>query len=172
MLRPSVGELLCGIRAGLETSVLPVVTQEGPMRQLRAAIQLLQRLELSWDRLPTYLAEDNDDIRSVLNQVFAATLKIAGSSAGQWNDLKLRYASQASAEVEPAAKIRDPFTSNLASINMTLQQLLGDVDTFLRDESKATGETRAEGLSLLDALYPRMVDRELIAWGTQDKCND
>ena len=142
------------------------------MRQLRAAIQLLQRLELSWDRLPTYLAEDNDDIRSVLNQVFAAKIELPASSAGQWNELKQRYPAQNSASVDAAAKIRDPFTASLASINMTLQQLLGEVDTFLRDESNATREARAECLGLLDALYPRMVDRELTAWGTQDKCND
>ena len=142
------------------------------MRQLRAAIQLLQRLELSWDRLPTYLAEDNDDIRSVLNQICTSTVKIAGSSTGQWNELKQRYASQKAGEADPAAKIRDPFTSSLASINMSLQQLLGDVDVFLRDEDNVSAEARTESLALLDALYPRMVDRELTAWGTQDKCND
>lgn len=62
MLRPTVGELLLGVRSELADQVLPALPTGAAARQLKAALHVLGELARSWDGQLTALEEDNADL--------------------------------------------------------------------------------------------------------------
>jgi hypothetical protein len=76
VLRPTVGELLEGVRAGLAAQVLPALPAGAEARQLKAALQVLGILATTWDRQRAILEADNADIDS--------TIEVLWSRSG-WN---------------------------------------------------------------------------------------
>lgn len=69
MLRPTVGELLEGVRVELATQVLPVLPTGAEARQLKAALHVLGILATTWDRQRTLLEADNADIDTTIEAV-------------------------------------------------------------------------------------------------------
>jgi hypothetical protein len=66
VLRPTVGELLEGVRAELAAQVLPALPAGAQTRQLKAALHVLGMLATTWDRQRTVLEEDNADIDTTI----------------------------------------------------------------------------------------------------------
>jgi hypothetical protein len=64
VLRPTVGELLDGVRTQLAAQVLPSLPAGAEARQLRAALHVLGVLATTWDRQRTVLEADNADLDS------------------------------------------------------------------------------------------------------------
>lgn len=148
MLRPTPGELLAGVRRELREQVLPHVLPGEPLRQLRAALHLLGRIERSWDLLPTYLAADNADLRSCLAE-------LARRIGAQWSD-------QPVAGTAAIAGVHDPALSALMADNTHLQ---AELDR-LQQEWRATGRRDdAEVEALLLSLHTRMAGRAATAAG-------
>lgn len=69
MLRPTVGELLEGVRADLAAQVLPALPAGAEARQLKAALHVLGILATTWDQQHTILEADNADIDSTIQAV-------------------------------------------------------------------------------------------------------
>lgn len=69
MLRPSIGDLLGGLSASLQSEVLPALADGPPRSQLKAALHLIARLQRSWDLTPGYITADNADIAQVLGSL-------------------------------------------------------------------------------------------------------
>jgi hypothetical protein len=154
MFRPTIGELLSGVRTGLTQSVLPEVTSGNASRQLRAALHLLSRLERCWDRTPGYLIADNQDIITTLRGI--ATGFSSLTDAARWRGFSDRLDALGAPAQAAAAD----------DVNVELQTLLIEVDTTLRAAIDIPHELRTSALGALADLYLRMTDRELDAWGT------
>lgn len=137
MQRPSPGMLLKGLRESLAGTVLPAVTDGAAMRQLKAALHLLGRLERSWDLTQSHLAADNADIEHLL---------VAQPSIGSAGALEARVAR---VEVAEPQGFNDPALRKLAARNLALHQLLLD----LPDDPA------------LPALYARMAARDAVSVG-------
>lgn len=73
MLRPTVGELLEGVRAQLTAQVLPFVPAGAETRQLKAALHVLRMVATTWDRQHTRLAADNADIDATIEAFCSRT---------------------------------------------------------------------------------------------------
>lgn len=139
MQRPNPGMLLQGLRESLAATVLPAVTDGAAMRQLKAALHLLGRLERSWDLAQSHLAADNADIEQML---------AAQPSIGSAQKLEARLASVA---VEEPRGFNDPALRTLAARNLALHTLLLE----LPDDPA------------LPALYTRMAARDAVSVGDQ-----
>ena len=159
MYRPATGELLGRVCAGLETSVLPTVTDGGGRRQLKAAIHLLRRLERSWDRLPEYLADDNRDMLTTIGGVFATSASLPVSQEARWQELRVRFSTLSAAAADAEGGNGTAGTARPAEVNTALQQILETLDDILRSSA---GRSDAA----LMALYRRMVAREMHALAT------
>ncbi len=162
MFKPTTGDLLRGIRKGLEQSVLPELSSGGAQRQLKAALHVLRRLERSWNRLPSYLDAENRDIRNTLHEVFRCLAGRGNELQSDYSLLQQRLVSASGPTGEDTAVCASPS----AEQNLGLQELLVDIDALLRLDSTLEVEIRRAALALLAALYGRMVDRELQAWAT------
>ncbi len=101
MLRPSIGELLAGLRTSLANEVLPSLPLGDAHRQMKAALHLLGRLEKSWDLAHAHIAQDNADLEHILGPL---------------------------ADVPPPSTIlpgyNDPALRNAAARNLQLQEIL------------------------------------------------
>jgi hypothetical protein len=62
VLRPTVGELLEGVRTEIATQVLPSLPAGAEARQLKAALHVLGMLASTWDGQRTTLEADNADL--------------------------------------------------------------------------------------------------------------
>lgn len=155
MLRPTPGELLAGVTRELREQVLPHVPDGAPARQLRAALHVLDRLERSWDLLPTYLEADNADLRHALT--------VVGSRLGAtWTDWPLAGGD------EDVPGVQDPTLRSLITQNVHLQAELDRVQQEGRARSDGGAETAAETDTELHALHTRMAHRAALAAGVAD----
>lgn len=158
MIRPTPGELLRGIREGLQESVLPALPPGNAQRQLRAALHALARLERSWDRLPASLAEDLADMQQTIRGVLDA------ETSRPLPTLLQELAARLAAPLPAAAAvpgIGDRALAQAAARHLELQEILDQYDAWLR--AQADGAVRIQQRGLLSALYRRMLVRELAA---------
>ena len=105
MLRPSPGDLLKGVRAGLKSSVLSALPKGAAQRQLKAALHLLERLERSWDLMGAHLAADNRDIETTLGGIDDAGLRAQlaeqpGTAPSGFNCPQLRAAAERNIQLQ------------------------------------------------------------------------
>jgi hypothetical protein len=163
VLKPTPGQLLGGIADSLRRSVLPALPPGNAQRQLKAALHALGRLERSWDRWPTYLAGDNADLRGTLLAALDALPAPAGSVPAALAE-RLRQVQTATGAA--IAGIGDPALAQAAALNLELQELVAELDTWLRAPERAADRIGTDQLQVLEDLYRRMVSRELLAWGT------
>lgn len=142
MQRPNPGDLLRGLKRGLEEQVLPAVPKGLPHQQLKAALHLIGRLERCWDTAASHLASDNADIEAVLSGL----LPRSGPQSLQAQLLTV-----------PASVVtgfNDPEVAAAARRNLQLHHVLTEQD--------ASAE--------IQSLYERMVARDAIYVGdTQDE---
>jgi len=163
MLRPTIGELLRGVREGLRESVLPALPSGHAQRQLKAALHTLARIERSWDRLPAYLAQDNADLSQTIRSVVESAAAGATGQAGTLASIGERLAAlPGTAAAVPG--IGDPALAQAAADNDTLQQLLSGLESALRSGDPSETAAWAPLTEVLERLYERMVERELAAW--------
>lgn len=166
MLRPTTSDLLRGISASLRQSVLPSLGQGAAQRQLKAALHTLGRLERSWDLLPAYLEADNADMRECLETILGA-LKASGTTPPTaLTSLEQTVAKVQDGQVASIAGFNDRALAMQGALNLSLQALVVEVDGWLRAPPQSANQVVATNIPLLDALYSRMVDRELQAWAT------
>jgi hypothetical protein len=165
VLRPTAGELLEGVSAGLRRSVLPALPPGDAERQLKAALHVLDRLRRSWDLLPPYLESDNADMRDTLTGIVA-------SVAGRHGALPSSVASLASGfapRPDQSTPVRGVNARSLAWAAMMNDELQARVVTLARWLAEPA---QLEDLGLdgqretLRRLYRRMTERALEAWGT------
>ena len=138
--RPSIGDLLAGLRGSLEAQVLPALPDGQARRQLKAGLHLLKRLERSWDMAMPHLMADNADIEQVLE-----ALEPAGKSL-----LELRIAEVPD---EAPSGYNHPALRDAALRNLKLHRILAD-----------TPDSDA-----VRALHLRMVARDLAAVGEEGR---
>ncbi|MGQ0696828.1 MAG: hypothetical protein ACT4PZ_01165 [Panacagrimonas sp.] len=167
MLRPSPGELLRGIRLGLEESVLPVVPAGAAERQLKAALHALRRLEHSSDRTSWGLADDIADLEETAKALLETAL---GSSAGPQRERYVDLLGKMDGSDESAAiagLYTDPRTAALAARSHSLQGLIADLDQTLRADTETRAAIRDQLRADLTALYRRMLERERVQLGLE-----
>ncbi|MBC2644519.1 MULTISPECIES: hypothetical protein [unclassified Rhodococcus (in: high G+C Gram-positive bacteria)] len=168
VLKPTTTELLGGVRRGLTEDVLPKVSDGGAARQLRAALHILGRLERSWDRMPAYLAADNDDIAATLSIALA---DVAAAAAGaDYSDLftRLAKATGGNGTDTQQYRVHDHRLAMEMAVNEALQGLLEDFDHRWRSDQSLDGVLREQLDRRILELYLRMVEREAQAAGTDD----
>lgn len=171
MFRLTPGELLGGISRSLRETVLPELPAGAEARQLRAALQALERVQRTWDLLPGGLMDDNVDIESTI----AAILASLGSESAEVN-AALAAADQSfegDAAQSPATwGVHAPTLSDLMLINLRLQGRLVALDAWLRTADEKQPNQYGLMCRMIDALYGRMVDRELATWGSAEAFED
>lgn len=163
MTRPTYGELLRGVRIGLEGAVLPALPAGSALRQLRAALTLLRRLERSWDRRVPYLASDVADVTASLAAIASPLAggddEAAACARGVLDRMKDRPPvrlddSDAAAAVE-----------RLDASHLVLRQEIVDLERAVRRDRSLDATRRADALARFAALHRRMLVRELRALG-------
>lgn len=171
MFRPTAGELIGGVSRSLRETVLPELPPGAGIRQLRAALQALDRVQRTWDLLPSGLADDNADIEATI----AAIIAFLGSEAAEVN-AALAAADQSfedtAAETPAAWGVHAPTLTGLMAINRRLQSRLIALDAWLRAADEKQPNTYGPLCRKIDALYGRMIDRELATWGSAEAFED
>ncbi len=168
MLKPTTTELLGGVRRGLTEDVLPKVSDGGAARQLRAALHILGRLERSWDRMPAYLAADNDDIAATLSIALADVA--AATTGADYSALftRLTKATGGNGTDTRQYRVHDHRLAMEMAVNEALQGLLEDFDRRWRSDQSLDEALREQLEQKILELYLRMVEREAQAAGTDD----
>ncbi len=151
MISPSTGALLRFVRTQLEAGVLPHLESEDAVRQLRAALHILGRIERSWDLAHAYYAADNADIEAVLDDLPSGATPAIGSNEGE----------RLIATGEKA--FNDAGLARLTQKNRDLHAALEEAERALIHSGQDAA--RADARRKLDALYRRMITRQLILVG-------
>lgn len=160
MTKPSIGDLLSGVAASLRESVLPEIPAGPTRRQIQAAISIIRRIALVWDKTGPYLYADNKDIEETLRQVSAIFDRSKGNESGEGLEL-LRQRLHAALDQGSEPAMEYPSPDVLGARNVELQGLLIDVHEALHGPSKQEGAPRIEMLLMLRQLFQRMLEREL-----------
>ncbi len=134
MIYPTISELLSGVAASLDETVLPELSPGSGRNQLVAAIALIRRSAAVGETIGAYLWEDNRDITEVLSEVAPLVgLDPPPTDAGDGY----------------------PTVDELRRRNLALQHQLVAIHDTLREDA---GSPRAQ--AALRALYERMLSRE------------
>jgi hypothetical protein len=158
--KPSIGDLLNGVAVSLRESVLPEIPAGPTRRQIQAAISIIRRVSLAWDKTGPYLYADNKDIEETLRQV-SAILDLARANASGAGLEPLRQRLHAALDQRGAAGVESPSPVALGARNVELQELLVDVHDALHEPSVPRSPERIEILAMLRLLFRRMLEREL-----------
>ena len=163
MLRPAPDELLRGVAAQLETQVLPHLSSGAAQRQLKASLHILRRLERCWDRAPSSLAADCEDMWQTLDRLQCENPKLLGDK-----ELRSRLAGATRRRAQLDAQGWRAPLSDLAALHLELQRCVTDVDR--RQRAQPGADPAVDGA--LHELYRRMLEREAFAWGTEAENGD
>ncbi|MEO8691873.1 MAG: hypothetical protein ABI658_00070 [Acidimicrobiales bacterium] len=134
MINPTISQLLGGVAASLDETVLPELAPGFPRNQLVAAISLIRRAAAADERIGIYLWEDNRDITEVLREV----APLVGLD-----------------RPPPDVDAGYPTLDDLRRRNLALQHQLIAIHDTLREDR---GSARAQ--AALRALFERMLARE------------
>jgi hypothetical protein len=160
MTKPTIGDLLNGVAASLRESVLPEIPAGPTRRQIQAAIAIIRRVSLVWDKTGPYLYADNKDIAETLRQVSAILDRARADGSGA--DLKpLRQRLHAALDRRDDAGVEYPSPAALGARNVALQGLLVELQEALHETPSPESAERGEILAMLRALFGRMLEREL-----------
>ena len=166
MIKPTIGDLLSGVATSLRESVLPELPVGPTRRQIQAAISIIRRISLVWDKTGPYLYADNRDIEETLRQVCAILGRAESNGSGA--DLKpLRQRLQAALDQPGDADVEYPSPAALGVRNVELQGLLVELQKALHRPSSSGGTERPESAeqieikAMLRLLFRRMLQREL-----------
>jgi hypothetical protein len=166
MTKPTIGDLLSGVAASLRESVLPEMPAGPTRRQIQAAIAIISRVSVVWDKTGPYLYADNKDIEETLRKI-RAMIEWAESNRGA-SDLKpLRQWLGAAIERLGGTGTEYPSPTALGTRNVELQGLLVELQEALHEPPSSEGSerpasaARIESLAMLRALFRRMLQREM-----------
>ncbi len=164
--KPSIGDLLDGVATSLRESVLPEIPAGPTRRQIQAAISIIRRAAVVWDKTGPYLYTDNKDIEETLRQACSMLDRAESNESGA--DLKpLRQRLHAALDRRGEPDVEYPSPVALGARNVELQALLVDLQLALHGPpSPESGERlesteRTEIETMLRGLFRRMLQREL-----------
>lgn len=166
MTKPTIGDLLSAMAASLREVVLPELPAGPARRQLQAAISVIRRVALVWDKTGPYLHADNRDIEETLLRL--RSLLDAAKTNGR--DAGLEQVHQrlcASLDQRAVSAAEYPSPQALGVRNVELQGLLVELQEALHEPSLSEGPGRPQSAerteisAALRALFRRMLEREL-----------
>jgi hypothetical protein len=166
MTKPSIGDLLSGVAISLRESVLPEIPAGPTRRQIQAAIAIIRRVSVVWDKTGPYLYADNKDIEETLRPIRAMMER--AESNGRDADLKpLRQRLGAALDRHGDTGVKYPSPAALGARNVELQGLLVELQEALHEApssqcpERTASPERIEILAMLRALFRRMLEREM-----------
>lgn len=166
MTKPTIGDLLDGVASSLKESVLPEIPAGPTRRQIQAAISIIRRVSLVWDKTAPYLYADNRDIEETLRQACSA-LERAESNGGGGDFKPLRQRLHAALDQRVDSDVGYPSPAALGARNVDLQALLVELQQALHRPSSSESSGRLENaertevMAMLHGLFRRMLRREL-----------
>jgi hypothetical protein len=160
VIKPTIGELLSGVAVSLRERVLPEIPPGTTRRQIQAAIGIIRRAALIWDKTGPYFYADNQDIEQTMRELLPVLEQAAeaeGNPRLEAVSVRIRATLDRSAEsVEPY-----PSPAVLGARNIDLQELIAELQEVLFETPPAQSPIRREIDSRLRALLRRMLAREL-----------
>lgn len=168
MTKPSIGDLLSAVAAGLRESVLPEIPAGPTRRQIQVAISIIRRASLVWDKVGPYLYADNKDIEETLRRI-SPLLDRAESNESTAGLKPLCQKLRATLDQSDETGVEYPSPATLGARNVELQGSLAELQEALHAESckppegsqRPPSAERVEILAMLRALFERMLEREL-----------
>jgi hypothetical protein len=162
VIKPTIGELLSGVALSLRERVLPEIPPGTTRRQIQAAIGIIRRAALIWDKVGPYFYADNQDIEQTVRELIPAierAVSAEGNTRLEAVAVRMREALAQSAE--PAEPYPSPAV--LGARNLELQGLIAELQEVLYETPPAQTQNaiRVEIDSQLRALLRRMLVREL-----------
>jgi hypothetical protein len=160
VIKPTIGELLSGVATSLRERVLPEIPAGTTRRQIQAAIGIIARVALVWDKTGPYLYADNEDISKTLWRL----LPVLESVAAEEGIARIRaVCTKLRGALEHPAQPAQPYPSAevLGTRNLELQEMLAEIQEALHENSAVESTDRNELKSILHALFHRMLTREL-----------
>lgn len=164
--KPTIGDLLAGVATSLRESVLPEIPAGPTRRQIQAAISIIRRAALVWDKVGPYLYADNKDIEETLRQ--ACSMLDRAQSDENGADLKpLRQSLHAALDQRGDPDLEYPSPAALGARNVELQALLDQLQQALHGQSSPESDGHLESVerneiaAMLRRLFRRMLEREL-----------
>jgi hypothetical protein len=160
VIKPAIGELLSGVATGLRERVLPDIPAGTTRRQIQAAIGIIARVALVWDKIGPYLYADNEDIVETLGRMLPVLERVStqegiariGAVCTKLHETLEHSASPA--QPYPSAEV-------LGARNLELQEVLAELQEALHENFAVESADRDELESILHALFRRMLTREL-----------
>jgi hypothetical protein len=140
VIKPAIGELLSGVAASLRERVLPEIPPGTTRRQIQAAIGIIARVALVWDKTGPYLYADNEDIVETLARMLPVLERVA------IHDGTPRIGAVCAKllkTLKPSSQPTQPYPSaeELGARNLELQEVLAEIQEALHENSH---ETRAK----------------------------
>ncbi len=166
MTKPSIADLLDGVATSLRESVLPEIPAGPTRRQIQAAISIIRRASLVWDKTGPYLYADNKDIEETLQQA-CSMLERAESTSSDAELKPLRQRLHAALDRRCDPDVAYPSPAALGARNVELQALLVELQQALHGPSSSESSGRlvsaewTEIAAMLRGLFRRMLQREL-----------
>jgi hypothetical protein len=160
VIKPTIGELLSGVATSLRERVLPEIPAGTTRRQIQAAIGIIRRVALVWDKTGPYLYADNEDIAQTLERMLPVLERVAAEEGNE----RIRVVHTKSRQVlERSTQSGQPYPSAevLGTRNLELQEVLADMQEALHESSTVESVDRNELKATLYALFHRMLTREL-----------
>lgn len=160
MIKPTIGELLSGVAASLRERVLPEIPAGTTRRQIQAAIGIIARVALVWDKTAPYLYADNEDIAQTLQLMLPVLERLAAEEdRAHIRALCTKLHSVLEHSSQPAQAY--PSADELGTRNLALQEMLAEIQETLFADSMTQTSGRDELKAMLHALFHRMLTREL-----------
>ena len=160
MIRPTIGELLSGVATGLRERVLPEIPAGTTRRQIQAAIGIIARVALVWDKTGPYLYADNEDIAETLGRMLPGLERIEAEEGNARLRAALAKSQQAlKHSSQPLGPC--PSAEALGARNLELQEVLAELQEALHEDTAVRSAARDAVNADLYALFRRMLTREL-----------
>jgi hypothetical protein len=185
VIRPTIGELLSGVATGLRERVLPEIPagttrrqiqawlrrpeRDVPLseipagttrRQIQAAIGIIARVALVWDKTAPYLYADNEDIAETLARMLPILKRVASEEGNaQVRAVLTKLDHTLKHTSEPLGPC--PSAEVLGARNLEFQEVLAELQETLHEATAVHSAARSEVNAEVYALFRRMLTREL-----------
>jgi hypothetical protein len=160
VIKPTIGELLSGVAVSLRERVLPEIPPGTTRRQIQAAIGIIRRAALIWDKTGPYFYADNQDIEQTMRELLPVLERaVAAEGNTRLEAVSARMRATLDRSAEPAKPYPSPAV--LGARNIELQELIAELQELLYETPPVRSAIRKEIDSMLRALLRRMLAREL-----------
>jgi hypothetical protein len=160
VIKPTIGELLSGVAVSLRERVLPEIPPGTTRRQIQAAIGIIRRAAMVWDKTGPYFYADNQDLEQTMRGLLPV---LERASAAEDNQRLEAVSARMRVTLDRSTKAAEPYPSPavLGARNLELQELIAELQEILFETPPAQSPIRREIDSRLRALLRRMLAREL-----------